>query len=528
MKPKFITALFLALHTFYAVNSNAQANRALSNLIATAVNQDLIPNADNTRNLGSTSFSWRSIYFDRGLFSGGFRVFRAQSQNIFAGANAGASNTSGTSNAAFGFEALFSNKTGNNNTASGNGALRSNTGSNNTAVGDISLNHNTTGFDNTAVGVLALYTNTGGGNNTAIGAEALERSTTASYNTASGSFALFNNTEGRDNTASGFDALAGNTTGSNNTACGSTTLITNSTGSNNTALGFFADVNQGNLTNSTAIGANAIATASNQIMLGSTSVNSVKAAGSFVIYSDGRFKKNIKENVPGLDFIKGLRPVTYNYDIHGLNNYLKGNDTKKNTMKSSEAASHDEEAINAKERKLYSGFVAQEVEETASKFGYDFSGVYKPANDKDVYGLSYAEFVVPLVKAVQELSNKNDDKDKMIEELKAKNNELENRLAKVEAIVLSNNSSAGNISVAYIKQNMPNPFNNTTVVNYYTPAAAQIQITDMKGAVIRNYSINKGTGQLTISKTQLAPGTYNYTLYVGGNKIDTKRMIIER
>ena len=33
---------------------------------------------------------------------------------------------------------------------------------------------------------------------------------------------------------------------------------------------------------------------------------------------------------------------------------------------------------------------------------FDFSGVDPPKNEKDLYGLRYAEFVVPLVKAVQE------------------------------------------------------------------------------------------------------------------------------
>ncbi len=64
------------------------------------------------------------------------------------------------------------------------------------------------------------------------------------------------------------------------------------------------------------------ATASNQVMLGNTSVTSVKAAGSFVIYSDGRFKKDVKQDVPGLEFINKLRPVTYHYKIHDLNNYI--------------------------------------------------------------------------------------------------------------------------------------------------------------------------------------------------------------
>ena len=54
------------------------------------------------------------------------------------------------------------------------------------------------------------------------------------------------------------------------------------------------------------------------------------------------------------------------------------------------------------EQVVQTGFIAQEVELTAKKSGYDFSGVDAPKNDKDSYGLRYSEFVVPLVKAMQE------------------------------------------------------------------------------------------------------------------------------
>ncbi len=69
--------------------------------------------------------------------------------------------------------------------------------------------------------------------------------------------------------------------------------------------------------NSTALGYNSLITASNQIVLGSSSVTSIRAGSGFVIYSDGRFKKDLKENVPGLEFINLLKPVTYTYDVHG-------------------------------------------------------------------------------------------------------------------------------------------------------------------------------------------------------------------
>ena len=58
------------------------------------------------------------------------------------------------------------------------------------------------------------------------------------------------------------------------------------------------------------------------------------------------------------------------------------------------------------------GFIAQEVEAAAKKVGFDFDGVSTPENETDLYGIRYAEFVVPLVKAMQE-------QQEMITELKA-------------------------------------------------------------------------------------------------------------
>ena len=64
------------------------------------------------------------------------------------------------------------------------------------------------------------------------------------------------------------------------------------------------------------------------------------------------------------------------------------------------------------------------MEQAAKDAGYDFSGVVRPKNEKDAYSLRYAEFVVPLVKAVQE-------QQKMIEDLKKQNEEMK---AAIEAM----------------------------------------------------------------------------------------------
>jgi hypothetical protein len=69
-------------------------------------------------------------------------------------------------------------------------------------------------------------------------------------------------------------------------------------------------------------------------------------------------------------------------------------------------------------------FIAQEVEEAARALGYDFSGVDAPKNDNDFYGLRYGTFVVPLVKAVQELADRVGGQQVQIEELRRENREL--------------------------------------------------------------------------------------------------------
>ena len=61
------------------------------------------------------------------------------------------------------------------------------------------------------------------------------------------------------------------------------------------------------------------------------------------------------------------------------------------------------------------GFITQEVEAAAKKVGFDFDGVSTPENETDLYGIRYAEFVVPLVKAMQEQQEMIDGQKGMID-----------------------------------------------------------------------------------------------------------------
>ena len=128
----------------------------------------------------------------------------------------------------------------------------------------------------------------------------------------------------------------------------------------------------------------------------------------FTTYSDKRFKTDVrKDEVKGLEFITALEPVTYNYDIDAQATWKEQNYGEKDTAQWE--GKYDIEKIR------FSGFLAQDVEALANKIGYSFSGVDAPKNDKDVYGLRYAEFVVPLVKAVQEQQDMIENQNLMIE-----------------------------------------------------------------------------------------------------------------
>jgi trimeric autotransporter adhesin len=284
-----------------------------------------------------------------------------------------------------------------------------------TAYGNKALFSNNFGFYNTAIGEATLYANYDGAYDTALGAFALSSHKLGSNNTALGHFALFSDTSGTNNTAVGYYALSINRAGTGNTSVGNNALIGDANHINCSAFGFNAFAGGGGaMDNSMALGYNTNVLASNSVRIGNSLVTSIGGGSSWTALSDGRFKKNILENVPGLNFILTLRPVTYNLDLDALAKYTKQPDSARNRSK---------EII--READIQTGFIAQEVEQAANNLGYKFSGVDKPKNSVDTYGLRYAEFTVPLVKAVQEQQIIIDKLNQKLDELTRRINTLE-------------------------------------------------------------------------------------------------------
>jgi len=454
-------------------------------------------------------------------------------ENVGNGANALYNNSSGDQNIAIGCGALQNNTTGGYNTATGHIALYSNTTANfNTANGYQSLFNNTTGEKNSASGTQALLENTTGYFNTAGGYASLNKNTTGFNNSAHGVSALYFNTTGSHNTANGMYSLYNNTNSSYNTAFGYQSLYNNVTGQFNTAIGYNTGANNGyNLSNATAIGYSAghVDNATNEIEIGNTSVAWIAGQVGWSSWSDQRIKDNIQSNVPGLAFITRLNPVTYNLNIHRQNEMCGINDT------------HDWEGKYDIEKITQTGFLAQEVELAAKENNFDFNGVRAPTGNIKLYSIQYAAFVVPLVKAVQELNEevirlkaqdiKHQDR---IEALKSEIENLKSILPEEQQQKLKalrdGNASNREDEQALLFQNSPNPSTGNTTIRFSVPASSQhgeIKIYAAGGKEIQSFSIaEKGAGQIEFNTGSLAAGMYDYTLFIDGRVAASRQLVL--
>ena len=258
------------------------------------------------------------------------------------------------------------------------------------------------------MGYGALYSNTTGNDNAAFGYDALVYNTTGLSNAAMGAYSLYNNTSGTANAAMGVAALYYNTVGSNNTS-----------------VGVWSGPNSGALGGTITVGYTATATISNRAVIGTVTNNNLTGGyGAWQNLSDARFKRQVKEDVPGLAFITKLRPVTYTLDARAVDTFL-GIAQRMDTIPDTAAKARYNQRLADVSTEVQTGFIAQEVEAAAQSIGYDFAGVHHPVSDADHYTIGYESFVMPLVKAVQELSAQ-------LEEVLGVNAALLSRLAKLE------------------------------------------------------------------------------------------------
>jgi trimeric autotransporter adhesin len=434
------------------------------------------------------------------------------------------SNAGGIENSAVGYQAMYSNTIGQRNTSFGNASLYSNTtGVTNTAIGNSALYNTTSGSYNTATGGNALSLNTTGSYNTATGFLALELNLTGGSNTSMGRISLNQNSTGSFNAAYGSAALLYNTSGNQNTATGTNALYDNAIGSNNSALGYYANVSVNNLNNATVLGANAVVNASNKVRIGNATVTVVEGAAPYTWVSDGRFKNNISaDDVKGLEFITKLRPVVYNLDTRKFQEFLTKN------MADSVRDEYLKQDFTTSSAIRQSGFIAQEVEKAAQEIGYDFNGVHAPADENDNYSLSYSQFVVPLVKGMQEQQVMIEAQNAALEQQQAQIAALQKLVADLVAasatLPTSTKSPSDQVSSNAIAV-YPNPTGGIFTVYTQTLDQGTLEITNAAGTVIQRLELVRNTFSYSVDLSGQAKGLYLVSVASAGKVITQKVMV---
>ncbi len=249
--------------------------------------------------------------------------------------------------------------------------------------------------------------------NTFFGTDAGRYNTSGEWSIAVGYAALRDNTTGSNNSALGYSALRSNTTGANNTVAGYAALYFNITGSNNTAIGRDAlrfttsGADNETYSNCSGLGFNTRVSGSNQIQLGNSSTTTY-AYGAVQDRSDARDKTDVRDTGLGLEFITQLRPVDFRWDLR--DDYLdqvEVGDEATDDIPSTKFVRHKKDGSRKRSR-YHHGLIAQEVEQIIKDSGVDFGGFqdHSRSDGDDVLSLGYSELICPLIKAVQELSER--------------------------------------------------------------------------------------------------------------------------
>jgi hypothetical protein len=225
-------------------------------------------------------------------------------------------------------------------------------------------------------------------------------------------------------------------------------------------------------------------------------INGVSKALAYFATSDQRFKREIKTISNASEILSKLEGKTYFWKTEEYKD--KGFSTLRQY-----------------------GFIAQELEKVVPE---------AVATDENGYKSVNYDMIIPiLVQNAKEQAAEIKDLQQQLDELKevvkslASNHAAGTNGTGAQSVTLSDKNAV------ILNQNVPNPFAESTVVNYMIGqdfVKAQIIFTTSDGKVIKSVEIReKGAGTLNVFSDDLSNGLYSYSLIVDGKVIDTKKMV---
>lgn len=237
----------------------------------------------------------------------------------------------------------------------------------------------------------------------------------------------------------------------------------------------------------------------------------VNGSGTAYTNSDKNRKEKIEKINGSLNKIKNISGVTYNF--------LKTDEEKlkeDSLVNGLIAFKGDIEEYKKKIAKKDFGFIAQELEK-----------IIPEVVETDEKGNKFVNYdgIIPLL--VEGMK----DQQLIIESMQSEIQALKSGLSKVKS---TSNNDVTNSETQTLRsalyQNSPNPFSQSTVIEYYLSENSQnamICIYDMNGTQLKCIPLHLTEyGSITINGNEFKAGMYIYSLIADGQLIDTKRMVL--
>jgi len=236
--------------------------------------------------------------------------------------------------------------------------------------------------------------------------------------------------------------------------------------------------------------------------------------------SDQRLKQNIRDFASAMDIINKLKPKQYEFRQDGSYKLMNLPQGSHFGLIAQDVEKVLPDLVN--ETKFETAMAQPQAIETASPLTQESKKTETKSEIIEFKALNYTEFIPVLIKGMQELND----------ELKSEVRNLKSEINKLKSAIPSSNSLSTSLSSASLVQNIPNPFNHTTTINYTLPekyCSAKIIITDKNGKTLKDVNVSgSGKGSLNINASTFSSGAYQYSLYIDGRLIDTKQMILAK
>ncbi len=249
--------------------------------------------------------------------------------------------------------------------------------------------------------------------------------------------------------------------------------------------------------------------------LGGAGTAAKPGGGAWSVASDRKLKKDIRKYDKGLDEVLRINPVVFKY----------------NGKASIETGEKEFVGVIAQEFQKVSPENVFRVEKDIKIFEENekgFGSIEKIVGKEDYLAVDPSDITYMLVNAIKDQQDLIDKQNEKLVELEKMVENLSKQIT-LDGSSSSIDLSENQLGKAFISQNSPNPFENSTKIEYVIPDETQsavINFYNMNGILLKSEIItSKGKGILDIKSETLPSGVYSYTLELDGSIVATKQMI---